>query len=193
MIPAQTGSGQSHEHNGDQSGRDARETRVHPWLSPGCPSGNVRQDECMDEKKSIPVSLTVVAILFILSGISAAIGDVVSLMYNHLNLIFGVLQNLILGILMILIGIGLFGLSRGWRTCALVINWIAIIGLPILALLTITVRAPLNFTIGEQLVGHPTRGLGVLIVGIEFAVVLWVHHVLTRPDVKELFQKREAD
>jgi hypothetical protein len=106
----------------------------------------------MDEKKSIPVSLTVVAILFILSGISAAIGDVVSLMYSHLNPIFGVLQNLILGILMILIGIGLFELSRGWRTCALVINWIAIIGLPILALLTITVRAPLNFTIGELLV-----------------------------------------
>jgi hypothetical protein len=142
----------------------------------------------MDEKKSIPVSLTVVAILFILSGITAAIEIVVSLMYNHLNLIFGVLQNLILGILMILIGIGLFGLSRGWRTCALVVNWIAIIGLPILALLIITVRAPLNFKILGQVVGHPTKGLGLLIVGIELAVVLWVHHVLTRPDIKELFQ-----
>jgi hypothetical protein len=142
----------------------------------------------MDENKSIPVSLTVVAILFILSGISATIEIVVSLLNSRSNPIFGVLQNVIVGILMILIGIGLLGLSRGWRTCALVINWMAIMGLPILAFLIIAVRAPLNFTILGQVLGHPTRGLGLLIVGIEFAVVLWVHHVLTRPDVKELFQ-----
>ena len=142
----------------------------------------------MEEKKSIPVSLTVVAILFILSGISAAIEIVVSLIRNHLNLIFELLLNLILGILMIFIGSGLIRLIRGWRTCALVFNWIAIIGLPIIALLIITVRAPLNFKIFGQVVGHPTKGLGLLMEGIQFAVVLWVNHVLTRPDVKELFQ-----
>ena len=146
----------------------------------------------MEETKSIPVSLTVVAILFTLSGIDAAIQIVVSLVHNHPNLIFLVLQNLILGILgllMIFIGAGLLRLSRGWRTCALVINWIAIIGLPILALTIIIVRAPLNFKILGQVAGHPPKGLGLLIVGIELAVVLWVNHVLiTRHDVKELFQ-----
>jgi hypothetical protein len=142
----------------------------------------------MEEKISIPVSLTVVAILFILSGIDAAIGIVVSLMYNHLNLIYVVLRNLIIGILMIFIGAGLIRLSRGWRTCALVFNWIAIIGLPILALLIITVQVPLNFKIFGQVVGHPTKGLGLLMMGIKFAAVLWVHLVLTRPDVKELFK-----
>ena len=151
-------------------------------------SRRVRQDEYMDEKKSIPVSLTVVAIFFILGGIGAAIEIVVSLMYKDLNPVFVVLKNLILGILMILIGTSLIRLSRRWRTCALVINWIAIIGLPILALLIITVQAPLNFKIAGQVVGHPTKGLGLLIVGLQFAVVLWVNHVLTKPDIKELFQ-----
>ena len=149
----------------------------------------------MEEKKSIPVSLTVVAILFILSGIDAAIGIVVSVIHNHLNLIFvvlqnlifGILVNLILGILMIFIGSGLLRLRRGWRNCALVFNWIAIIGLPILALLIITESGPLNIKIFGQVVGNPTKGLGLFILGIEFAVVLWVNHVLTRPGVKELF------
>lgn len=142
----------------------------------------------MEEKRSIPVSLTVVAILFILSGISAAIEIVVSLIHNHPNRIFEILVYCISGILMIFMGSGLLRHSRGWRTCALVFNWIAIIGLPILALLIITVSGPVNFKIFGQIVGYPTKGLGLLILGIEFAVVLWVNHVLTRPDVKELFQ-----
>lgn len=134
----------------------------------------------MEGKKSIPVSLTIVAILFILGGISAAIEIAVSLVHNHLNLNFGVLG--------IFIGPGLLKLSRGWRTCALIFTWIALIGIPIIALLFITARGPLDFKIFGQVVGHTSKDLGLLMAGIIFAVALWQYHVLTRPDVKELFQ-----
>lgn len=134
----------------------------------------------MEEKKSIPVSLTVVAILFIVAGVSVAIEMVVSLMHGHLNLNLGVLG--------IFIGLGLLRLSRGWRTCALVFIWIALIGTPIIALVFIIVRGPLDFSIFGQVVGHTTKELGLLMAGILFAVSLWQYHVLTRPDVKKLFR-----
>jgi len=133
----------------------------------------------MEEKKSIPVSLTVVALLFILGGISAVIEIVVSLMHNHLNINFGVLG--------LFIGPGLLRLSRGWRTCALVFTWIALIGVPIIALLFIAARGPLDFKIFGQVVGQTSKALGLLVAGVVFIIAVWQYWVLTRSDVKELF------
>ncbi|MCP4611800.1 MAG: hypothetical protein GY845_24115 [Planctomycetes bacterium] len=134
----------------------------------------------MEEKKSIPVSLTVVAILFILGGIYAVIDIIVAIAHSRISINFNVLG--------LFIGPGLLALRPGWRKYALFFTWIAIIGIPIIALLIITVRGPLDFKIFGQVVGHTTKGFGLLIVGIIYAVALWQYHVLTRPDVKELFQ-----
>ena len=70
----------------------------------------------------------------------------------------------------------------------LVFIWIALIGTPIIALVFIIVRGPLDFSIFGQVVGHTTKELGLLMAGILFAVSLWQYHVLTRPDVKKLFR-----
>lgn len=134
----------------------------------------------MQEKKSIPVSLKVVAILFILAGINTAIEIVVSLTHNRVNLNFGILG--------FLIGPGLLSLRPGWRTCALVFTWFGLIGIPILALLAITVQVSLHFMLFGQVIGNISKGLFLIWTVILFAVALWQYHVLTRPDVKELFQ-----
>lgn len=60
----------------------------------------------MDENRRIPVSLVVVAALFIFTGICAVIEVVVLLMQRHLSIHFGVLG--------LFIGPGLLGLRRGW-------------------------------------------------------------------------------
>jgi len=133
----------------------------------------------MQKSKPIPVSLIVVAILFILGGISAVIEVVVSLMNSHININFGVLG--------LFIGPGLLRLSRGWRTCALVFLWIALIGIPIIMIVIISHSAPLNFTLFGQKVGHASKELGLAVAAIVFVVVLWQYRVLTRPDVRALF------
>ena len=85
------------------------------------------QKEMMYEKSHIPVSLKVVAVLFILGGIHSVIEVVLDLMQSKININFGVLG--------LFIGPGLLALRRGWRTCALVFTWIALIFLPILTVI----------------------------------------------------------
>lgn len=134
----------------------------------------------MNEEQHIPASLKAVAILFILGGIYAVIDIIVAIEHSRISINFNVLG--------LFIGPGLLALRRGWRTCALVFTWIAIIGIPIIALLFISVPGPLDFKIFGQVIGHTTKGFGLLLAGIIFVVALWQYHVLTRPDVKELFQ-----
>lgn len=133
----------------------------------------------MEETKPIPTSLKIVAILFIVGGIFAVIEVIVSLMNNRISINFGVLG--------LFIGPGLLRLRRGWRTCALVFIWIALIGVPIIALLFLVVQGPLDFKIFGQPVGHVSKGFGFIAAAIVFAVVFWEYRVLTRPDVRELF------
>jgi hypothetical protein len=71
----------------------------------------------------LPLSLKIVAILFILMGVSDAITILGSLMQNHIDVRFGVLG--------IFIGPGLLRLKAGWRTCALVFTWLSLILAPI--------------------------------------------------------------
>ena len=80
----------------------------------------------MDSYQPAPASLKIVAALFIFGGICSAIEVIVSLMYGHININFGVLG--------LFIGPGLLRFSSGWRTCALVFLWIGFILTPIIAL-----------------------------------------------------------
>ena len=133
----------------------------------------------MDENRQIPTSLKVVAILFILGGISAVIEVLVSLAHSHLNINFGVLG--------LFIGPGLLALRPGWRTCALVFLWIAMIGIPIIAIVMLGHSGPLDFKVLGQNVGHASKELGLAIAVILFLLALWQYRVLTRPDVRRLF------
>ncbi len=132
----------------------------------------------MNQRK-LPTSLIVVAVLFIVGGVFAAIEVVVSLMHREININFGVLGSFI--------GPGLLRLSRGWRTCALVFIWIALIGVALMALLILAANHPLDFNVFGQKVGHASKAMGVIISAIVFAVALWEYRVLTRPDVRQIF------
>jgi len=134
--------------------------------------------------QSIPTSLKIVAWLFIISGVSAAIEIVVSLMNNHINLNFGVLG--------IFIGIGLFNLRNGWRICGLVFVWIAIIIMPIILLLMLSSSGPLDFSVFGQKVGHVSKGMIIIPGLLLYALILWERWVLSRSDIKALFEPDQA-
>jgi len=133
----------------------------------------------MGENRRIPVSLTVVAVLFILGGIHAVIEVLVSLAHGEININFGVLG--------LFIGPGLLALRRGWRTCALVFLWIAMIGIPIVAILMLGHPGPLDFNVFGQKVGHAAKELGLVIAVMLFLLSFWQYRVLTRRDVRLLF------
>ena len=126
-----------------------------------------------------PISLKVVAVLFILGGISAVIEVVVSLMNGHININLGVLG--------IFIGLGLLRFRQGWRTCALVFTWIGLIACPIIGLLFLGHSGPLDFNVFGQKTGHAPKELGLAMVLVFFLYSIWQYHVLTRSDVRALF------
>ena len=123
--------------------------------------------------------LKAVAIFFIMGGIAAAIEVLVSLMHSHINVNLGVLA--------IFIGTGLLKLRPGWRTCALVFLWIAMIGIPIFVILMLFHSGPLDFRVFGQKVGYTSKVFGFVIAIVMFILAFWQYHVLTRPDVRKLF------
>jgi hypothetical protein len=133
----------------------------------------------MNTTTTIPTSLKVVAFLFILSGIFSLIEILVALTQSRLSINLGVLA--------LFIGPGLLRLSRGWRTCALVFLWIAMIGIPIIAILFMAASGPLDFSLFGQKVGDTPKGLSVVLLALMFALEVWQYWVLTRPDVRRLF------
>lgn len=138
----------------------------------------------MDENQQIPVSLKVVAILFIIGGVSAVIEVLVSLANGHININLGVLG--------LFIGPGLLALCPGWRTCALVFLWVAMIGIPVVGALMIGHPGPLDFKIFGQKVGNAPREIALIAVPIVFCLAVWQYRVLTRPDVRKLFEKETS-
>ena len=134
----------------------------------------------MESDQPIPTSLKVVAWLFILGGICSAIEVIVSLIHAHVNINFGVLG--------LFIGPGLLRLRPGWRTCALVFLWIAMIGLPIITLLMFVHSGPLDVKLFGQKVGHASKELGVAIAVAIFLLAVWEYRVLTRAHIRRLFR-----
>lgn len=139
----------------------------------------------MNMTRSLPLALKIVAILFILGGVSAAIEMIVSLMNNRININFGVLG--------IFIGLGLFRLSQGWRKCALFFTWIGLIALPIIGFLFLGHSGPLDFSIFGQKVGYASKEFGLTIVVVSFVYTLWQYRVLTRRDVQCLFLNQTGE
>jgi hypothetical protein len=133
----------------------------------------------------MPRSLKIVAALFIIGGITSIIDAIIGLTQGALNFNFGALG--------LFVGIGLLRFSRGWRTCALVFLWIALISLPVVALVFLFVAQSVNYTFFWQKIGEGPRGIGVAMVAALFALVWWQYRVLTRPDIRKLFGLSAAD
>jgi cytochrome c oxidase subunit IV len=135
----------------------------------------------LEPHKSAPLSLKIVAALFILSGISSIIEVIISLIQGRLSFNFGVLG--------VVIGIGLLHFSRTWRICALIFIWIALICLPLVALVFMFLAGSVNYIIFWQNVGPGSRAIGVALAALMFGVALWQYRVLTRPDIRRLFRR----
>lgn len=126
------------------------------------------------------------AIVQLLAGISAAIGIVIGLTKNHVNLDLNVL-----GIPMYY---GLLRWSSGWRTCALVFCWAGMLLTPVAFLMGLNAEAPAFLKVfGVQVASLPAIWLSALSIAF-FLLNLWQYRVLTRPDIRAAFLQsaREA-
>ena len=123
----------------------------------------------MDNNVKIPLSLKVVAILFILAGISAVIEIVAALAHGRISINFGVLC--------LFVGPGLVALKRGWRTCALVLVWIGMIGIPVITMLMFGRSGPLDLKVFGQKVGHISLWPALVIAVVLFLLTLWQYHL----------------
>jgi len=132
-----------------------------------------------NNKRVLPLALKIVAIIFILGGITTLIEVIVSLLNKRIDINFGVLG--------IFIGIGLFKLSQGWRICALVWTWFVLITVPIIGFMFLGHPNPLDFSIFGQKVGVVSKQVGVAMAALLFVYTLWQYRVLTREDVRRLF------
>jgi len=132
-------------------------------------------------KPKLPVSLKIVAVLFILSGIGAAIEVLASLMRGGINVNLGVLG--------IFVGIGLFNLKAGWRTCGLVFLWFGMILIPVVGLLAIVGSGQAHYNVFGIKGGSVPMPVALGVAVFFFCIVLWQYRVLTRPDIRELFVK----
>ena len=136
----------------------------------------------MKTQEQAPLALKIVAALFIIGGIFAALEVLVSLARNRISLNFGVLG--------IFIGLGLLRFRRGWRTCALVFTWIALVFVPVFALLVLGGAHPIHVKLFGQRVGSTSPGTALFLAVAAFALALWQYRVLTRRDVVQLFNEQ---
>lgn len=127
-----------------------------------------------------PTPLRIVAGLFIFSGICAIIEIVVGLLHSHVDLNFGVLC--------LWIGPGLLRHNRTWRTWALVFLWFGLILLPVFCLFALG-RGALDLKFFGVIVGKVSPLLGIAFAVPLYCLILWQYRVLTRPDIRALFQR----
>jgi hypothetical protein len=131
------------------------------------------------DRSSIPIALQIVALLFLLYGISSVIGMLVRLASGSINIDFGFLG--------IPTYFGLRRFSIGWRTFALVCIWIGLIMCPLAFVFGIFVSAPTYFKMfGIRIAEIAPLWLSVVSVPI-FILEFWQYRVLTSPQVRALF------
>lgn len=131
------------------------------------------------EKTSIPTALRIVAVIHLLIGLFSVAEVLVQLTQRHLNFNFGVLG--------IPIYFGLMRLSAGWRTCALVFNWLGMLLALLVFIVGIVVEDPAEFAVwGVPVASVSSLWLSVVSVAW-FILCLWQFRVLTRLDIIELF------
>ncbi|MFH5802851.1 hypothetical protein [Alienimonas sp. DA493] len=134
----------------------------------------------MTDVRPLPTALKVVAWLFIITGALAAWDVLAALLNGRISLNFGVLG--------LFIGPGLLRLSSGWRTCGLVLLWIEMILIPLAILALVASGGPLDVTLSGEPAGEAPLLVGLGVVGALLALVVWEYRVLTRPDVRRLFE-----
>lgn len=130
-------------------------------------------------RRRLPVSLRLVAYLFLLVGTAASAGTAVELLTHPVSLSPAVLG--------LPIGVGLLRLRGGWRLCALIYVWACVLSSAAAALLFLLNAAPqMTWLLGRP-VGPVERWVGLPIAGFAMAVATWQLQVLRSPSVGALF------
>ena len=133
----------------------------------------------MDDAPQIPTALKIVAGLFILSGVWAILTILGAMLQGRIYINLGVIG--------LFVGLGLLGLRPGWRTCALVLLWIAMVAAPFVGLLMLFRRDPIDVVVFGRKVGQAPGPFGLFIPTVIFLLAFWQYRVLTRPDIRALF------
>ena len=130
-------------------------------------------------KPNVPFSLKIVTAMFLFSGLASA------------AIIFlGLVQGKLIpnpGVLSLLVGLGLLQLWRGFRTAALINAVLGLVAMPLVALMIVNGSPPID--LGDT---PATTNAALVFCGVFFAVYFWQYRVLTRHDVRELFETRRV-
>lgn len=134
----------------------------------------------MSSPHQVPVALRVVAILFLIGGLGSAVDVVMALYKGELYLNPGVLG--------IPTYFGLRAFSPGWRTWALVSLWLGLIGASVAFVVGLLGGLPAKFDLfGWRIAELPPYSMSIVAVATS-ALLLWQYRVLTRPDIRRLFE-----
>ena len=129
-----------------------------------------------------PFSLRIVAFIFLLSGVFI----ILNLLSTLITLHFLPLYDLV-GLLFLLVGNGLLCLRNMWRVCALALNALFAIGLIIIVLSMIIPNKIVVFTNTHDLKLQEHYALFAITIAIYASLCGWIHYVLARRDIRELF------
>lgn len=133
----------------------------------------------MDEYQPTPISLKIVAFLFMIEGLYSVITVVVAFMHGL------ILINL--GVLGLLIGPGLLRCSNGWRICAFAYILFSLVSTLIIALILMA-NVPHDYNALGQYVVRTAQEYGLPMAAVVFLLSLWQLFVLTRPKIRMLFE-----
>ena len=127
----------------------------------------------------MPVRLVIIALLFVLSGITSAVA-MGQAMSQHL-LLFDV------GIINLFIGVGLFTISNRMRIWALFASLLYIVWCPIFIVLTLSSQQPAMFRILSIPYAEIPPGVTVAFTILVFLYSCWQFQVLRQPEIRDLF------
>ena len=133
----------------------------------------------MRSNRRVPAALNVVAVLFLLGGISNAIDVLLALREGRID------PNV--GILGIPIFFGLRAFSSQWRTAALVFLWFGFLLCPFIVIFVAFGDVPVEFRLfGRHIAALPSYGMSIAGI-LLFLLLVWQYGVLVRPDIRALF------
>lgn len=135
----------------------------------------------MQDRKCIPTALNIVAILFLIGGISSALGMLIRLRDGQLHLD--------LGILGIPTYFGLRRFSKGWRIYALVCVWFVLVVSPICFVLGFAISQPAHFSLLGLNTGKVSPLWLSIVSVLFFAISLWQLRILTRREIRAKFHE----
>ena len=129
----------------------------------------------------VPMSLKIVAGLYILAGVHS--------LWQMISSISNSSFSINIGFIALFVGYGLLKLKNGWRKAALILSWLMFVMMGIITIVLTSYQDSVNFTMFGDSVGNVPKIYGFIIIAVIFLVVLWQYRILTNKEIKKLFGK----